>query len=88
MTLMAPEHQWYPPEFPDVTLLQPVQFDRELAGELQSMDPRQPVWATTEFEGVGLLYLKYFAAAASEMAYWSNRPGRAASRTSSSSAPR
>ncbi|PZE92616.1 hypothetical protein DEI95_08155 [Curtobacterium sp. MCBD17_008] len=65
---MPPEHQWYPPEFPDVTLLQPVQFDRELAGELQAIGPRQPVWATIEFEGVGPLHLKCFAAAASETA--------------------
>jgi hypothetical protein len=62
------EHQWSPPEHQDVTLHQPVGFDRELAGNLVAMDPPQPVWADIRFTNIpGVLHLKCFAIASSEV---------------------
>jgi hypothetical protein len=63
------EHQWSPPEHQDVTLHQPVSFDREFAGQLVTVDPPQPVWADIRFEQIpGPLHLKCFAIASSEVA--------------------
>jgi hypothetical protein len=63
------EHQWSPPEHQDVTLHQPVSFVRELAGELVTIGPPQPVWANIAFESIpDVLHLKCFAIASSEVA--------------------
>jgi hypothetical protein len=63
------EHQWAPPEHPDVTLHQPVDFSPELAGALTPIDPRQPVWADIRFVSIpDVLHLKCFAVASSEVA--------------------
>lgn len=53
------EHQWAPPEHPNVTLHQPVGFDPELAGDLTSIDPPQPVGTDIAFEQIpNTLHLK------------------------------
>lgn len=63
------EHQWAPPEHPDVTLHQPVSFSAELAGQLTTINPPQPVWADIAFEQIpGKLHLKCFAIASSDVA--------------------
>ncbi|WIB16288.1 hypothetical protein DEJ34_03905 [Curtobacterium sp. MCPF17_050] len=63
------EHQWAPPEHPDVTLHQPIGFNPELVGELTTIDPPQPVWADIAFEQIpDTLHLKCFAIASSEVA--------------------
>jgi hypothetical protein len=63
------EHQWAPPEHPDVTLHQPVQFDLERAGTLEPITPDQPVWADIEYVGFPeVLHLKCFAIARSDTA--------------------
>jgi hypothetical protein len=63
------EHQWAPPEHPDVTLRQPVSFSADLAGPLTTIDPPQPVWADIAFEQIpDTLHLKCFAIASSDVA--------------------
>ena len=74
------EHQWAPPEHPDVTLHQPVSFNAELAGPLTTIDPPQPVWADIAFEQIpSKLHLRCFAIASSDVAVlvqtaWQGRP--------------
>jgi hypothetical protein len=63
------EHQWAPPEHPDVTLHQPIAFRAELAGTLATIDPPRPVWAYIAFEQIpDPLHLKCFAVASSDVA--------------------
>lgn len=63
------EHQWAPPEHPDVTLHQPIGFNAELAGSLTVIEPPQPVWADIAFEQIpNPLHLKCFAIASSDVA--------------------
>ena len=58
------EHQWSPTDHQDVTLHQPVGFDRELAGALVTLNPPQPVWADIRFESIpNALHLRCFAVA-------------------------
>lgn len=63
------EHQWAPPEHPDVTLHQPVQFPTAQANVLEHLDPEQPVWAEIRYEAFpNALRLKCFAIARSDSA--------------------
>lgn len=63
------EHQWAPPEYPDVTLHQSVAFREELAGARTSIDPPRPVWAYIACEQIpNPLHLKCFAIASSDVA--------------------